>query len=92
MYIYGKQTSPDRYSLYMFDFVVYNANVNGPGLHTVYLVIFAGLNFREFLILGFFTKFRIREFLFFFSIAIRIIIFARFLNSRICSPREIREN
>ena len=60
--------------------------------HTVDLVIFACLNFREFLIWELFTKFRIREFLFFFSSAIITIIFARFLNSRICLPREIREN
>ena len=59
---------------------------------TVDLVILACLNFREFLILGLFAKFRIREFLFFFNNAILIIIFARFLNSRICSTREIREN
>ena len=56
--------------------------------YTVDLVISAGLNFREFLILGLFTKFRISEFFFFFSSAIIIIIFARFLNSRICPPRE----
>ena len=31
-------------------------------LVTVDLVIFACVNFREFLILGFFTKFRVREF------------------------------
>ena len=59
---------------------------------TVNLVIFACLNFREFLILGLFTKFRIHEFSFFFSSAIIVIIFARFLNSRICPPRDIREN
>ena len=52
--------------------------------NTVDLVIFAVLNFREFLILGLFTKFRIRKFLFIFSSAIIIIIFAGFLNSRIC--------
>ena len=49
------------------------------------------LNFREFLIFRLFTKFRIREFTFFFSSSIGIIIFARFWNSLIC-PREIREN
>ena len=53
------------------------------------LVIFACLNFREFPILGLFTKFRIREFSFFFSSATIIIIFAGFLNSLICAPREI---
>ena len=52
--------------------------------YTVDQVIFACLNFREFLILGPFTKFKIREFSFFFSSSIIIIIFARFLNSRIC--------
>ena len=60
--------------------------------YTVDLVIFASLNFREFLILGLFTKFRIREFTFFFSSVIIIIIFARFLNSRIRPAREIRDN
>ena len=62
------------------------------GSHTVDLVIFACLVFREFLILGLFTKFIIREFVFFFSSAIIIIIIVRYLNSRICPPREIREN
>ena len=57
---------------------------------TVDLVIVACLNFRAFLILGLFTKFRIREFLFFFSSAIRKIFFTSFL--RICLLREIREN
>ena len=61
-------------------------------MYTVDLVILAWVNFREFQILRFFTKFKIREFSFFFSRAIIIIIFARFLNSRICRPREIREN
>ena len=37
-------------------------------------------------------KFRIRKFSFVFISAIIIIIFARFLNSRIRHPREIREN
>ena len=50
-------------------------------VNTVDLVIFVCLNICEFLIL-------ICDFLFFFSSAIIIIIFARFLNSRIC-PREI---
>ena len=59
---------------------------------TVDLVIFACLHFREFLILGLFTKFRIREFSFFFSTATIIIIFAGVLNLRICAPREICEN
>ena len=35
---------------------------NGLIWYTVDLVIFACLNFREILILGFFTKFRIRKF------------------------------
>ena len=56
------------------------------------LVIFVCFNFREFLIFVLFTKFRIRDFSFFFSRAIIIIIFARFLNSRICLPRKICEN
>ena len=60
--------------------------------NTVDLLFFACSNFREFLILGLFSKFRIREFSFFFSSAIIIIIFAIFLNSRICPLREIREN
>ena len=63
--------------------------------NTLHLVIFPCLNFREFLILGLFTKFRILEFLFFFmmfSSAIIMIIFAKFLNSRICHARKIREN
>ena len=55
---------------------------------TVDLVILACLNFRDFLILGLCTKIRTCEFPFFFSSAIIIIIFARFLNSRICPPRE----
>ena len=50
---------------------------------TVDLVIFAYSNFRGFLILRLFTKFRIREFSFFFSSAIIKIIFTRFLNSPI---------
>ena len=53
------------------------------------LVIFACLNSLEFLILGLFTKFRICEFLFSFSSAIIIILFARFLNLRICPLCEI---
>ena len=52
------------------------------------LVIFSCLNFREFLFLGHFTKFRIREFSFFLSIAIIMIIFAGFSNSRIFPSRE----
>ena len=38
--------------------------------NTVYLVIFACLNLREFLILGLFTKFRIQEFSFFSFLAL----------------------
>ena len=60
--------------------------------NTVHLVIFAGLNFRKFLILEPFTKFRIREFSFFFNCAIIKIIFAGFLKSRIGNPCENREN
>ena len=52
---------------------------------------FTYVNSREFPILGFFANLGIREFSFFFRSAIIIIIFARFLNSRIC-PREIRKN
>ena len=55
---------------------------------TVDLVIFACVNFREFLLLGLFTKFRTREFLFFLSSTIIIIIFEEFLNSRSCPPRK----
>ena len=46
-------------------------------------MIFACLNFRDF----FFVTF-----IFFSGSAIIIIIFTSFLNSRICPPREIREN
>ena len=60
--------------------------------YSVDLVIFACLNLREFHILGLFTKFRIRKFLVFFSSVTIIIILARFLNSRIYPPREIRKN
>ena len=63
-----------------------------PYYDTVDMVIFTCTNVRDFLILGLFTKFRILFFLFFASSAIIIIIFARFLNSRICPPRGIREN
>ena len=56
-------------------------------VNTVDLVLFSSLNFREFLILGLFTNFTIREFSFFFRSAIIIIIFAGFLNSRIFLPR-----
>ena len=61
---------------------------------TVDMVIFASSDFREFVILRLFAKSRIRE----LSISIigkaiiKIIIFVRFLNSRIFSLREIREN
>ena len=63
--------------------------------HTVDLVIFACLNLREFLILGLFTKFRIREFFFFFSSAIyynnnfrEILEFANLSSSRKLKLRE----
>ena len=46
----------------------------------VHVLIFACLNFRGFLILGLFTKLKIREFSFFFSSAIIIIIFVTFFN------------
>ena len=60
--------------------------------NTVHLVIFACSNFREFPMLGLFTKFKILEFSFIFSSAIIIIIFAGFLNSQIRPSRKIREN
>ena len=52
-----------------------------------------GLHFREFLILRLFSKFRIREFSFFVSSAIIIIIFREILeianlSSRKLKPRE----
>ena len=57
------------------------------------LVIFVCLTFCEFLIWGLFVKFRMREFLFSIILfSIIIIIFVRFLNSRICPPREISKN
>ena len=46
--------------------------------YTVDLVIFASLNFREFMVLGLVTKFIIREFSFSFSGAIIKIIFEKF--------------
>ena len=60
--------------------------------NTVDLVIFACLYLREFLILGLFPKFRVREFFFFFSGAIIIIFFARLYNYRMCPPRDVRKN
>ena len=65
-----------------------------PVINTVDLVIFACLNFRKFLILGLFTKFRIREFSFFFSSAIMknnfhdILEIANLCSSRKLKPRE----
>ena len=56
--------------------------------YTVDLVIFACVNFRQFPIFGFLTGLRIRKFPFFFSSAIIKIIFARFFNSLIYTPRE----
>ena len=61
-------------------------------MYTADLVIFGRLNFGEFLILDFSRSLEYREFSFFFSSAIIIIIFARSLNSLICPPCEIREN
>ena len=55
------------------------------------MVIFVFLNFRELLILGLLTKVRISKFPFFFISAIVMIILVRFLNFRICPPREIHE-
>ena len=74
----------------MFKMVI---SITPPFIYTtVDLIIFAFLNFREFQILGLFTKFIICEYSFFFSSAIIIIIFTRFLNSRISPSREISEN
>ena len=56
--------------------------------NNVDLVIFTCVNFREFLILELFTKFKIREYTFFIRSVILIIIFARFLNSQKLKPRE----
>ena len=65
--------------------------------YTVDLVILACLNFRESLIMGLFTKIRIREFSFFFSSSItnnnfrEILEFANLSssrNSRKLKPRE----
>ena len=58
-------------------------------LITVDMVILACSNFHEFLILGLFTKCRTHKFS--FSSAIKRIIFARFLNSRICPSCKITE-
>ena len=58
---------------------------------TVYLVIFACSNICKFLILELFTKFRIREFSFFFRSDIIIVIFARFWNSNFSSSRNSRK-
>ena len=59
---------------------------------TVDPVIFACLDFREFVILGLFAMSRIRKLSISMIGSTIRIIFARFLNSRICAPREIREN
>ena len=59
--------------------------------NTVDMLIFTCLIFRNFFILGLSTKLRIREFPLFFSSAIIIIIFTKFLNSQMC-PQEILEN
>ena len=56
---------------------------------SVDLVIFVCVNFRECLIFRLITKLRIRELSLYFSSAIIIIIFARFLNSRQLKYREI---
>ena len=55
--------------------------------NTVYLVIFACLNVREFQILGLSTEVQNPRIFIFFSSAIIIIIFARFLISRVFPPR-----
>ena len=62
-------------------------------VHIVDLVIFACLDFREFVLLRHSAMSRIRALsILMIGSAIIIIIFARFLNSRIFRPREIREN
>ena len=60
--------------------------------YTIDLVIFACLNFHEFPILGLLTKFRIREFSFFFSSAIIKMFSQDSWNLWICPPHEIRKN
>ena len=88
---YSFQVMPDTTRTFSDEYDTLELHVSGYlFLITVDLVIFACLNFREFRILALFTKFRIREF--FFISAIIIIIFSKFLNSRICPLREIREN
>ena len=75
---------------------MYNCNYNycncpriWPSIKTTLSQYFVFANyFREFLIWGFFTKFKIRESTFSFNSAIIIIIFARFLNLRIYPPRK----
>ena len=58
--------------------------------YTVKLVIFAGLNFREFAILGLLRGLELVNYRMIGSPNI-IIIFARFLNLRMCPPRGIRQ-
>ena len=89
---FGIKSYSSRMAAWIQDYPLLFWNGLNGYLYTVDLVIFACLNFREFLILRLFTKFRIREFSFFFSGSNIMIIFARFLNSRVCPPREIREN
>ena len=60
--------------------------------YTVNLVIFTCLNFREFLILGLFTKFRIREFIFSVRSAIIIIITITISRPLLQSLRRHRQN
>ena len=64
-----------------------------PPCDIVDLLIFACLDFHEFAIWGLFVKSIIRELsILMMGNAIIMIIFARFSNSRICPPLEIRKN
>ena len=85
---YHRQIYFSKYVLFCERYLDSDKNVRI--LYTGDLVIFAFLNFREFLIPGLFTKFQ--EFSFFFSSTILKIIFGRFLNLQMYAPCEIREN
>ena len=67
---------------YKFDIIMLGDNVCSNKILLLDKYCRSG-NFHEFLILGLFTKFRIREYSFFIS-AIIIRFFARFLNFQIC--------
>ena len=62
--------------------------IASKNIYTVGPLIFACLNFRNFFILGLFTKYRNLEFSFFFSSAIIKLIFKRFLYLQIYHPRK----